>query len=124
MRISDWSSDVCSSDLCAIGLRQSFLQDGAVAVVGLKGENPPTLFQERKQCMAVVRTHVDHDRPLQPAIEQFGYAIGLVVMRTIGPGERPDCPCLAPRVPESPLHHRPGQKIGSTACRERVCHYV
>src|SRR3546814_3818762 len=60
---------------CAIGLRQSFLQDGAVAVVGLKGENPPTLFQERKQCMAVVRTHVDHDRPLPPAIEQFGYAI-------------------------------------------------
>src|SRR3546814_18286644 len=76
------------------------LQDGAVAVVGLKGENPPTLFQERKQCMAVARTHVDHDRPLQPAIEQFGYAIGLVVMRTLGPGERPDCPCLAHRVPD------------------------
>src|SRR3546814_9829996 len=65
----------------AIGLRQSCLQNRAVAVVGLKGENPPTLLQEREQCMAVVRTHVDHDRPLQPAIEQFGYAIGLVVMR-------------------------------------------
>src|SRR3546814_3485597 len=68
--------------------------------------------------MAVVRTHVDHDRPLQPAIEQFGYAIGLVVMRTIGPGERPDCPCLAHRVPESPLHHRPGQmRLDMRPCR-------
>src|SRR3546814_20611990 len=76
---------------CAIGLRQSFLQDGAVAVVGLKGENPPTLFQERKQCMAVVRTHVDPDRPLQPALEQFGYAIGLVLITTIRHCERPDC---------------------------------
>src|SRR3546814_1577235 len=44
MRISDWSSDVCSSDLVAIGTRGRFRLDGAERTVDIVGadEADPT----------------------------------------------------------------------------------
>src|SRR3546814_7600737 len=38
MRISDWSSDVCSSDLAAVKIGDAFLTQGPI--VTIKGRNP------------------------------------------------------------------------------------
>src|SRR3546814_1840740 len=38
MRISDWSSDVCSSDLAAVKVGDAFLTQGPI--VTIKGRNP------------------------------------------------------------------------------------
>src|SRR3546814_4031707 len=38
MRISDWSSDVCSSDLKELRRRESFVQQGALRLGALEGK--------------------------------------------------------------------------------------
>src|SRR3546814_9421755 len=103
MRISDWSSDVCSSDLDAPQLADDVLQLYTSGTTGLpKG---------------VVLTNANYRTFLEAATEVDGFAYGegetvMIVM---------------------PLFHVAGtnvsfsglaQEIGRASCRERVCQYV
>src|SRR3546814_5132095 len=109
MRISDWSSDVCSSDLYADladtrlpAVRQDarkfgrrFLRDVAIGVLDRKGDQPP--FRIERQARAEI------DRPRDPALDHLG---GLVFV----------CVDAAQKLGRD--------EIGSASCRERVCQYV
>src|SRR3546814_12346299 len=70
MRISDWSSDVCSSDLIAVKRerhsaifpRQQPLQRLAAALQGMDGAGLLTAFIDREHQAAVHQLLVDVDR--------------------------------------------------------------
>src|SRR3546814_13120568 len=104
MRISDWSSDVCSSDLAATGgqaghhlfdLLGGYLDIGPYPALdnALPGDLRTDLFDQRRR---------DHT-----AIAQHGEELALshaVLLRD--------------------LLQRAGDQIGRASCRERVCQYV
>src|SRR3546814_3161309 len=101
MRISDWSSDVCSSDLAD----QCFGEAGIV--IGEPGFEPvpvgtPRAFPQRgKKCAAAL-----DDRARR------GVA-GIAVEQMIGAQQREGDGARALEI-----------KIGRESCRERVCQYV
>src|SRR3546814_10335802 len=105
MRISDWSSDVCSSDLPAIGLEQDRGAQELVAV-------PPIAGAARRAASA-------QDAFVQ-AVELFavlGRLQSLLAARRRRPG-------LQPRFDRRILRIEMGEEIGRASCRERVCQYV
>src|SRR3546814_18219463 len=88
MRISDWSSDVCSSDLIEIPLRDQFLEIGQIRLFGrigvmvrkmpvdigeekmmLAGQARGELFDHRP-CGAVARVPADAARAAGAAVDQ------------------------------------------------------
>src|SRR3546814_12334542 len=124
MRISDWSSDVCSSDLEGVALRQAVDGDGVEAVVHAgHGDRARRLVGDLDagiEAGDVVHraTALRGEFQLAPAdrstdalvvrVERIEHARG-------GDGYRLQRRCVAaePRV-----------EIGSAWCRERVCQYV
>src|SRR3546814_7843516 len=94
MRISDWSSDVCSSDLAG-------KQQGGAGRLG-----------NRRHIVHVVKQHLILD------LHAF---VGRCDVRENG-GSAPDV-YLAGE-PEIERRRRPVQKLGRASCRERVCQYV
>src|SRR3546814_13694633 len=112
MRISDWSSDVCSSDLTAVTLTI----DPGVIVFGSTGVS--YLAVNRGNKIDAVGT------PTQPIIfTGRGNVVGSATDNTsqlwggiILPGRAPVTDCLAPGAAEG--------KVGRTSCRERGCPYV
>src|SRR3546814_14486891 len=97
MRISDWSSDVCSSDL-----------DLQPFGIGYFGDRKREIFHTKegeRQIVAVVTTAAGKTL-------HFGAAIA----KSTGD---PEC------VAEMRGHlAEPGDQIGRASCRERVCQYV
>src|SRR3546814_10873765 len=95
MRISDWSSDVCSSDLLAVELEREVRLDVAVLVA-----------------LVVVRAQRRLDRVDEAADDPV-----LIQIR--------DRVQILQDVPaqllQAPLRRR---EIGRASCRERVCQYV
>src|SRR3546814_7761884 len=94
MRISDWSSDVCSSDLPA--------------------EKRPSVVERTENATATAHRerHIGTLKALTPPRESGGQ-FGIDMPRgIIGPTER-QLPA-----PGSPF------KIGRASCREQVCQYV
>src|SRR3546814_15156840 len=75
MRISDWSSDVCSSDLCKAGARPAELRPPTMSqlcgMVGRGGVEPPT-----SRLSGVRSNHLSYRPPLSHPIRQkpFGLA--------------------------------------------------
>src|SRR3546814_12339188 len=71
MRISDWSSDVCSSDLLPLAGAQGLLQALQDAQVGLQFGEPPLLLQRRPQAFqiaaGIVHVGLLHHHVVQPA---------------------------------------------------------
>src|SRR3546814_21032677 len=115
MRISDWSSDVCSSDLLAIA-PAALPDDGSRACRAVADQ---ASRQARRPCL-----HVDH-RPADGA------------GRPQPPFPRMGCPSLVDGVrmdqDDEEFRHDParedaalrrGPQIGRASCRERVCKYV
>src|SRR3546814_13189889 len=107
MRISDWSSDVCSSDLRKFRAEGDMRPDGALQEVGHAGDEvlqAPRLdlevlaAREGEQALGQRRTP---PRPLQRTVDQ---PRGLGVVRKV----------LAQQLAE----------IGRASCRERGCQYV
>src|SRR3546814_2532005 len=97
MRISDWSSDVCSSDLMMALLiaRGEMKADEEIISEGITG----SLFSGRM----VDRTKVGSFDAFIPEISGTAYLTGLHQFLID---------------PEDP------QQIGRASCRERVCQYV
>src|SRR3546814_7434210 len=99
MRISDWSSDVCSSDLFELGFdfeaRSTLLTQRAINAIDAV---PPAIGAIRaalpKNTPDNLRVQLDH---LQSQITTYGV--------TPTPTNEPE-------------------KIGRASCRERVCQYV
>src|SRR3546814_21167701 len=111
MRISDWSSDVCSSDLVESALMEHPDVDIAV-VIGIPHEDMGSVPHAIVRCRAGVR---DLDETLlREFVEQR-----LARSKTPKSYEftQEDLRDDAGKV-------RRGEQIGRASCRERVCQYV
>src|SRR3546814_14042370 len=100
MRISDWSSDVCSSDLLLVAANGN-LPSGVASI------KPLTMFAPMPIGLALL-------------------AVGLLYFRWVGRrwlGSRDD-PTVTPARTESYFARTYGIEIGRASCRERVCQYV
>src|SRR3546814_15625879 len=116
MRISDWSSDVCSSDLKPIARQQVLQQNLALA--------SEHVVAARMACETAVR-HSSWPSPLAAASAKLiasraapvvaGIAHGL--HGAIGISGEHDLNLLIRRIHASRL------EIGRASCRERVCQY-
>src|SRR3546814_5007156 len=103
MRISDWSSDVCSSDLEA------------------KEAGIWNLFMPPK---SAAHHHVDETFEFEgPGLSNLEYALCAEEMGRVGFASEV-FNCSAPDTGNMEVFHRYGtraQKIGRASCRERVC---
>src|SRR3546814_12149736 len=104
MRISDWSSDVCSSDLPDKLSQQTLLLTYASDRVTSRGLQAGTL----QQPPIVERPGLRLDAVIRQGFSAFGAQgeITLEVRNITGTG------------------YREFQQIGRASCRERVCQYV
>src|SRR3546814_16681596 len=120
MRISDWSSDVCSSDLLALSIEPfvlfsravgAGLHDEIVAACRVAGFSP-RVVQEASQVTSIVNLVASGlGVSILPASMQHMHTDGV----TFRPITRP--------VPKARLSQIWRQK-GKASCRERVCKYV
>src|SRR3546814_13176896 len=110
MRISDWSSDVCSSDLV--------LEDSALVVIGASNRQMEVFKFEhfRPTEQKIVVTSADPERRVvwslnaEPAAEEYARLIGSTMED------------LTPEVfAANPLLVRIGGEIGRASGRESVC---
>src|SRR3546814_12111286 len=114
MRISDWSSDVCSSDLAeaeqacnAVG--EAFGLADVEAARHLESRRRRVVDHDRQHGVAVGLG----DQPVETYRAIFGPAIGPAFGNLGLPGNR-----------EAFAVTLKGQQIGRASCRERVCQYV
>src|SRR3546814_17017991 len=111
MRISDWSSDVCSSDL-VVAVRLVELEHRELGVVAggeaLVPEHPPDL-EHPLEAADREALQVELGRDPQEEVE---------VERVVVGGERAGQRATGDRVQRRRL------EIGRASCRERVCQYV
>src|SRR3546814_4775277 len=108
MRISDWSSDVCSSDLVdsdkyaersMAAARGETVQPEAISARDLPGNMVGTLSSARARLMAVLADGAAQSDPIQAAEAQVAFD------------------CWMEQQEEN-------FQIGRASCRERVCQYV
>src|SRR3546814_16827637 len=121
MRISDWSSDVCSSDLVRIFRTIPGLQDAQFARLGGLHRNTfinsPRLLDDRLRLKAVPRiSFAGQITGCEGYVESA--AVGLMAGR-FAAAEVLGRSIAPPTVPTAP-----GAPIGSASCRERRCTYV
>src|SRR3546814_7451161 len=101
MRISDWSSDVCSSDLRRI-------------VADAKVAPPPHVAAAGMENLALDPAGPDADVIIHPLLTQH-------LRKAFG---RRDQRVAAAIEPAQPGDAERFEKIGRASCRERVCQYV
>src|SRR3546814_18282879 len=113
MRISDWSSDVCSSDLCP--LRLAFRPGGILILIVLIGRFLPRHFlRGRNDFLMLAKIGLAADA----GIGCVGGSVSLIAF-----------PCAlrlrvtSLRLP-APVISRGKIELGRASCRERVCTYV
>src|SRR3546814_4935998 len=97
MRISDWSSDVCSSDLAGVGIEVH-----EPSLVRMKERSERARFQLTPNNLRQVRVPVGASPFLNPAGTAPGFELS---------------------VGGATLFVMPGE-LGRAPCRERVCPYV
>src|SRR3546814_6040392 len=109
MRISDWSSDVCSADLLALLGGGSAEKQTRLRIERIRASNAPTLTPQQ---MVSIRLS-DNDS---------GIVLLDGLIKHLVP--RPDL--LRRRLAQAGLRTSLGKyvKIGRASCRERVCPYV
>src|SRR3546814_17523518 len=111
MRISDWSSDVCSSDLLCLTISERALENPVNDVSNLRSEH---LFFDSFTIVAssdntVLKNTITYDEFCdQPYVELLLNGN----FRSL------------PDIVLSGQERRPTVKIGRASCRERVCQYV
>src|SRR3546814_13602148 len=109
MRISDWSSDVCSSDLCEIADEARREKQDDIALRHVR-----RALAEDGDC---VRAHLQLGVLLE-AREQFA-AAAEAYLRAFELAPR-----FLPAVIEPLYRCSPNTQLGRASCRERVCQYV
>src|SRR3546814_11104198 len=110
MRISDWSSGVCSSDLAMPDDRLDVGQDDVETRHAVVGEGDAEIDHQPPAGIAVqVQVHADLVRPAERQEVQ-------VVVPWI------ECQHVSPYYVDESCEDPP--EIGRASCRERVCHYV
>src|SRR3546814_19936144 len=125
MRISDWSSDVCSSDLTGAGRRAADQRGAGILQARLRhrggvgevvaGRGFRTVVRQRPRLRAHERiVFVGRGYALSPPLQGEGW---------VGMGFRTAATKLKSRRGRSP-DLRKGFEIGRASCRERVCQYV
>src|SRR3546814_13216822 len=108
MRISDWSSEVCSSDLKAARLWQS-LASGELADL-------PGIAERR----ATIDRAVDYDARFAQALHGRPVVLGFFFKPRLGDGE----PAMTGSLCAPLISAQDAKQIGRASCRERVCQYV
>src|SRR3546814_8719788 len=100
MRISDWSADVCSSDLCTVIVGEALLKRNypAVHAVGRASSEEPRLIDLRWGTRGPKVTLVGKGVCFDSGGLDLKPASGMKLMKK--------------------------DKIGRASCRERVCQYV
>src|SRR3546814_18503961 len=108
MRISDWSSDVCSSDLARV-----------VASLVEKSITTPAYYPMTTNALMLAANQKTSRNPVLSLTEgEVGNALNrLEELKLIG---RDSFSSRAQKWRQQFLH----QKIGRASCRERVCQYV
>src|SRR3546814_13802392 len=101
MRISDWSSDVCSSDLGQVRQAVELLHDTLRGRAGAAG---------------------DMDQPRRP--RHIDAALDRMNPRRTGERHNDAGGSENTEAAENPEPGIPGLQIGRASCRERVCQYV
>src|SRR3546814_14959565 len=107
MRISDWSSDVCSSDLAAVAAELFVWPRHAVGGIAVVGQGHGRQFRRSAENRGAARPR---QRP--------GRA-GQVEVSRLGPVARPIAHTGLPQPQVTAFF-----EIGRASCRERVCQYV
>src|SRR3546814_4707161 len=100
MRISDWSSDVCSSDLAALLLRQAAEKEPQRNDIGIKLAE--TYFAAGKTA-----EFAQTAAALKPKVSASEWQKLAIMGQQLDPGAA-----------------QFSDKIGRASCRERVCKYV
>src|SRR3546814_20747591 len=117
MRISDWSSDVCSSDLIDVIAGGFPCQDISIAGRGLG------LSGERSGLFAEVARLVGELRPqfvlLENVAALLSRGLGDVLGALASLGYDAEWDCIPAAIIGSP--HIRYREIGRASCRERVC---
>src|SRR3546814_20036813 len=115
MRISDWSSDVCSSDLLADGemlrARLVIAADGAGSRVR---ELLNVTHERRDYAQSAIVTAVRTRRPHRGCAYERFTPDGPIAL--LPKGDEVNCCSL--------VWTTPAEQIGRASCRERVCQYV
>src|SRR3546814_3303817 len=117
MRMSDWSSDVCSSDLAQDANLKAAQAQGLTAVDLAKPAPRPTSTPAPEQDVPVVappaakadQADAAPQRVAEPTVPEVAPA-AMVINRPLRSGQR--------------IYARTTDQIGSASCRERVCQYV
>src|SRR3546814_2120416 len=109
MRIIDWSSDVCSSDLLALSLIAANITGHGFSALGFL---PALLALTLYSMLPVVRNIVTGIVNLDPALIEAAHGVGMTVRQRL---LRVELPLVAPVAMA---------EIGRASCRERVCQYV
>src|SRR3546814_20199597 len=111
MRISDWSSDVCSSDLC------DFVEIKRAAMPLLQQSGPHqsiAVLNTEQFFFDSLRRHpggrYDYEGCIMPSAPAMKHARSHFLSAAGGAGNQNTTPCSG--------------QIGSASCRERVCQYV
>src|SRR3546814_14315928 len=113
MRVSDWSSDVCSSDLAA-GVR---FADNQFGLDVLAGKNPFGVHD--RAALAQYFDILFHDRRALPPMPWPAPAILIGHRRREAAFEQ----SVLDEIGRGPEQFLPGE-IGRASCRERVCQCV
>src|SRR3546814_12200943 len=104
MRISDWSSDVCSSDLFIEDIAGAVTFDRAGRTIRVKGEI--SVYPPRQQ--GILRFADRHGAHIRA---------GAGIMNVIDMEQR------SAAINQSAGSHRKIKKSGRATCRDRVCQY-
>src|SRR3546814_7036050 len=114
MRISDWSSDVCSSDLaCVVGEPTNPTRLGEVMKIGRRGSMNGWLTAHGTQ------GHVAYPHLADNAAHRLIRMLAAVTAEPLDDGTDHFQPSSV-QIPSLDI----GNQIGSALCRERVCPYV
>src|SRR3546814_14343915 len=105
MRISDWSSDVCSSDLKGAQVSQMILDQ--VPVLSMKHGATTAFADNLGQSFEHFGFAMICDHGLDPALVERGWALAKALFAQPEEVQR--------------AYHAPGGEIGRDSGRERVC---
>src|SRR3546814_15348442 len=117
MRISDWSSDVCSSDLQADHGADTLGDGGDALLVDLLGRDDGHTLPQGPVEHVILHRRADTDLDHPACIDQ-ALADGVV---EAGPMAVSQAEAVWPGIHMGVEMH---EEIGRAACRERVCQYV